>query len=534
MKYAIKHSLPNKIISAAFASRASMSSFRELPCFAELGLSKDAVKLATNSLCYGSSGDDWCKQHGLQALPPLLEDMKSEVREVVNHIWRSRPDDYNIHLSDRKRPQLTALSVMCQEAERVELDLLVKHLPAGVEVRGYLCDAILVHFEQEWDVKAYLGKLEAMDIIAAEKKFHNNLQEYLGWYKAFTGSPLDTTPLTERELRRLAAKLYAERFLFGEPMAYRPDQEFAIAIEAEIPIYNNPITSKTEVWDSRLGRWLPDSTSLIKGEDISDPLRRTFKKIEVQYVDEEQSFKPVAVKFDDSMFTNNGFLATVASQAGCLKFGRDRPALDSSPESAKIRVFYGGLCLDFNTKLDVGKDLKTLTVDDLMCVLRPSCKEDRISRSCPNAWKEYVSDHKMELFHVLREVEEHLDKEDLISEELKTKLHAQAQHHNCLRQIFYEAHNDWDEAIFCMKIMCNCVNGKSYGRCEHYTMWDEGDGSTSKGLMFQTCFFPVNYFYFFKVILPEQAPFVSSSRQRLAHSPVASSVATAVFSPRLV
>jgi hypothetical protein len=491
MKYAIKHSLPNKVLKSAFGTRASMSSFRELPCFVELGLSKEAVKLAANSLCYGSSGADWCKEHHLPELPDLLDSLRLEVREVVNHLWKNSSEDTRLLLSERERPQLTLLSVMCQETERIELDLAVKHLPSTVEVRGYLCDAILVHSDHKWDIESYLSTLESLDVIAAEKKFHSNPQEYLDWYKAFTGGPLDTTPLSEREVRRMEAKAYAEKYLFGgkNSMAHRPDLEFAIAIESEIPIYNNPITGKTEVWDPKLGRWLPDSTSSIKGEDISDPLRSTFKKIQMQYVDEEKSFKPTAMPFDDSMFANNSFLSTLAQQASCLKFGRDRPALDSSAEAARIRVFQYGLCLDFNIKLKVGMDPQSLTVDDLMCVLRPSHKDDRISRTCPSAWKEYINDHKMELFHVLRRVEMYLDENDLISDELKAELNEQAKHHNCLRQIFYEAHSDWDEAIFCMKILCNCVNGKSYGRCEHYTMWDEGHGSTSKGPMFQQFIF---------------------------------------------
>jgi hypothetical protein len=51
----------------------------------------------------------------------------------------------------------------------------------------------------------------------------------------------------------------------------------------------------------------------------------------------------------------------------------------------------------------------------------------------------------------------------------------------CFRKIFFEAHGDWDEALFCLKILANTICAKSHGRCEHYTMWDEGSGSTGKG-----------------------------------------------------
>ncbi len=281
-------------------------------------------------------------------------------------------------------------------------------------------------------------------------------------------------------MRRLEAKRYASDYLWplGKPMEHRPELEFAIAIEAHIPIFNNPVTGKTEAWDAILGRWLPDAANTVKGEDIADPLRATFKKIVMKFDAKDDSFKPTSVPFDDSLFTTNGMLGAVASQAGCLKFGREWPALDASEESNKIRVFKGGLCLDFNIELVPGEPI---TLEAMYRVLRPSRKEDRISRCCPTTWKDYENPCKMELFNLLQRAEACLNDNDILDDDIRLELDAASKHHDCLRCVFFEAHGDWDEAIFCLKMLANTVNGKSYGRCEHYTMFDDGCGSTSKG-----------------------------------------------------
>ena len=77
-----------------------------------------------------------------------LEALKEEVRNVIDHLWKTADDDTRLLLSDRDRPQLTLLSVMCQERERKELDQLAARLPSSVSVRGYLGDAILIYSEQ--------------------------------------------------------------------------------------------------------------------------------------------------------------------------------------------------------------------------------------------------------------------------------------------------------------------------------------------------------------------------------------------------
>ena len=150
-----------------------------------------------NSLCYGNSGDDWCKEHNLIDLPPILAALKSEVRAVIMFMWAHAPDQIKTLLAQRERPQLTLMSAMCQLTERPEVEELGIQLPPDVQVRGYLGDSILAFSDEDWDVEAYIQNLEAVhDIIASEKKFPATIQEYLDWYQSHTGKGLDITPLS--------------------------------------------------------------------------------------------------------------------------------------------------------------------------------------------------------------------------------------------------------------------------------------------------------------------------------------------------
>ena len=112
-------------------------------------------------------------------------------------------------LADRDRPQLTWLSALCQVGERRELDRLAAQLPGTTSVRGFLGDAILVCSREPWNVAAYLAKMEAAGVIADEKRFPADLDEYLRWFAGHTSVQLDITPLTDREIRRESSRRYA-------------------------------------------------------------------------------------------------------------------------------------------------------------------------------------------------------------------------------------------------------------------------------------------------------------------------------------
>ena len=112
-------------------------------------------------------------------------------------MWDHAPDQTKTLLAQRERPQLTLMSAMCQLTERPDVEELGIQLPPDAQVRGYLGDSILAFSDEDWDVEAYIQKLEAVhDIIASEKKFPATIQEYLDWYQSHTGKGLDITPLS--------------------------------------------------------------------------------------------------------------------------------------------------------------------------------------------------------------------------------------------------------------------------------------------------------------------------------------------------
>ena len=139
----------------------------------------------------------------MPSLPPILAALKAEIRTIIGFMWDHASDQTKTLLAQRERPQLTLMSAMCQLTERPEVEELGIQLPPGVQVRGYLGDSILACSDEDWDVEAYIQKLEANhDIIASEKKFPATVQEYLDWYQSHTGKALDITPLSGYHIKK--------------------------------------------------------------------------------------------------------------------------------------------------------------------------------------------------------------------------------------------------------------------------------------------------------------------------------------------
>lgn len=476
--YAHEHGLQHTMLEQAFGNRENIKAFCN--SFKAIGISPQDVEEICTTICCGNSCKDWCDKHQLKHLPLHIEHLRAEVDLVKEHVWDGMSKGDKDVLSTHPRPQLTALLVMCQEHERKMLEACIKQLPVQAEVQGYLGDSFLVHDCWGVDIQSYLKDLEDQGIIASEKRFPASRQEYLDWFEAFNGKTLDLTPLTEFQLRILDAHRYASMWLWGKQrMQYRPDVSFAISIESLLPFYKDSITGKTQMWDEKQGRWLLEADSSLGGENLTIALRKVFQKTELKQKGNSKHLEPVTVEFDSSLFESGAFLGTLGTQVAKLRNDRDWPALDESTASRKIRNFKGGLCLDFNIVPEKTDDPR----DYFYKILRASTKEDRISRSCPHEWKDYDNEHKWELFHLLDECEQWLDTHTLLSSDLEKKLNEQAKYHDALRTLFFEAHNDWNEALFSCKMFSNGVNGKRQGNSEHFTMHDDGIGSSAKGTL---------------------------------------------------
>ena len=483
LKYAKNHNLPRTQL-LNFATRESIDRFRN-----SFNLPASAIKNITNMMAYGNGGVEWMEKWKLDEMPVELRDLKREIGNIIEHMWEHSSDQVKEAVKGRKAPKLTLLSVNSQAGERADLELCMKTFEEMVPEfvpSGYLGDSFLT--ASEINPKQFSEKMLEKDIVVELKPMPQTEDEYIAAVEELHGT-FDRTLKTPRELRREEAKQYAERYIFGSGMSHCPDQEIVIAIEDKLPIYNNHLTGKTEYFDSRTGRWNPTGgDAMIKGEDMSIPLIQTFRKTEWKLEDlgHKNKLMPVDVPFDDSRFRNNTWLANLVPQAKALKHSTVLEPLDSSKSALYIRNFTDGWCLDFNIK-STDPDVATR----LMAPLRQSRKEDRISRHCPTGFVPYTSPHRWELVKVLQLIEDEFkaaEKPDddavvLLSEEIKEKLEEISEHHPCLRKIFYEAFNDWDEAIALLRAVMFAVIGRANQNMEHFTCTDSGDGSTGKGTL---------------------------------------------------
>ena len=81
-----------------------------------------------------------------------------------------------------------------------------------------------------------------------------------------------------------------------------------------------------------------------------------------------------------------------------------------------------------------------------------------------------------------------------LSEDVKAKLDAACEHHPTVRQVFYEAHKDWDSAIMQLRLIFEplLATGRLY---QTASFIDDGSGSTAKGTvreLVDSCLGPYN------------------------------------------
>ncbi len=396
-KFALKHELKVVVLSV-FRSEAEIEAFRN----SFDGISPASIKSICNKLAYGNGGDEWCTEHGVERLPDRLAALKREIAGVIKCVWERASESEKQAVSTRENTELTLLSGMCQAGERCDIDASISALPAKVHVLGFLGDSFI--YEGSLDEAAFSKEMMELDILIKSKPLPRTPEEY---HTALDGIDklFDMTPLSAREIRRLQAKHYAERWIFGDDMRYCPDQEIVIAIEHMLPVCQNLVTKQLEYYDDRTGLWAPGGgETALKGEDLSRPLIETFKCYAptlVRGADDKETWRPMECGFDDSMFRNNKWLSELASQARALK-GLVRPPLDSTPESHYIRNLRGGWCLDFNVKTQGERDPHN-DADleaNFFAPLRRCRMEDRTSRCCQVEFGHYNNSHKWDLLRL--------------------------------------------------------------------------------------------------------------------------------------
>lgn len=348
LKYAHRNKLPHIALLTAFADTGSVYKFRE----SFSGIDKSSIKQIVNRLCYGNSGKDWLKQHSMARLPDALQQLKEEIRGVVNHMVSNVDPAWYNAIRTRQHWQLTLLSIHCQLGERAELEAAAKMLPDGTKLHGWLGDSLLIAPGPGFDTDAFLVKLAGHGIVLTTKPLPSDEEEYFQMFKDITNKDFDRSPLAGRLLRQQEAKRYAWTYLTDpKSMRYIPHLEFAISIEDRLPLVYNPETKQIEFYSAVHGRWFAGGGhDQAKGEVLSDALIQTFVPSQWGYVEVDGRLKVrrVAMKWDDSCFRSNTFLTPIGEAIKNLRLRKDT-GLDSNPSVAKVINFEGPYHLDFAT-----------------------------------------------------------------------------------------------------------------------------------------------------------------------------------------
>ena len=202
LKYARRHNLPHRTLELAFGSTEAIYEFRRTAC---PGLPATAVKSACNLLAYGNGLADWRKAHRMAGIPPALQALKDELTTTRTHMVSHAPQSWKDAVRDRKHPELTLGSLVCQKGERADLDAVGRMIP-DVTIHGWLGDSILVSPSPR--LAHVCAQARAAGIYVTLKTFPADLEGYLD---VIFGAHHDGTPMTARQRRRNAARAYARR-----------------------------------------------------------------------------------------------------------------------------------------------------------------------------------------------------------------------------------------------------------------------------------------------------------------------------------
>eukprot|EP00929_Paragymnodinium_shiwhaense_P019277 TRINITY_DN13209_c0_g1_i3.p1 TRINITY_DN13209_c0_g1~~TRINITY_DN13209_c0_g1_i3.p1 ORF type:complete len:1103 (+),score=298.55 TRINITY_DN13209_c0_g1_i3:203-3310(+) len=504
-RYAKKHDLKCRVLTLAAGSAANIKSFRLLPDF--LGIKPEVVKEAVNMMSYGSGMRDFLTKHGMASLHPLLLEYKEEVAGVIEHMAQNCPAEWKVALSSRPRWRLTLLSVHCQIGERVDLDTVMREYfrvrIAGVEgiveelpgqnmhsLFGWLGDSML--WSDTVD-DTFLSKWHAEGIFLECKRFPKDLEEYAAFVFKATGKKFDTTTLAGRALTRLEATERAWENLYppvddkGKPLkVLTRHTDIAIAIEHYIQVCKRS-DGQWEVFNPSDGRWVICKDMSFQGELVAEALEHTFADSFTFRTDADGRKKLVLAPNMDSRFRHGPWRAAIEAQLKILT-----PVLKSNGRELDhdctwtIVNFDGQHCLDFSKKPTevVWSDDVALDAALTSCV-RLSTADDRIARHTGNMFTEYENGNKFELARALRKAMLHLEDNDTLDDACIAALDAVAQHHTMLRKVFYEAHRDWDSAIYQLRCVFEPVACRPIQQIASFV--DSGEGSTAKGTVRELC-----------------------------------------------
>jgi len=357
-----------------------------------------------------------------------------------------------------------------------------------VDVHGVLGDSVLVN-STTFDHEAFIAKMTEKGIHITTKHFPKTAKEYFDWLSV-NGVSFSQAAPTPRQRRRMQAVKYAKAWMEMEhPKGTMPHLEFAIAIEEHLPNAYNPVTKKTEFYNTAEGVWYADGGQLVsKGEVLSEALLRVFAPTRwVHKKDDDDKVRIHLETGDVHMFHTGPVLGSIGEMCKHLRFDTSLPLLDRTVHAHKLMNFQGPHVLDFSVPRpavdwDNDEDLSKA----LALPLRESSIHDRTTRSVPRPFEEYTHEGRLELARAIRDAMLTLKDNDVISEAAKEQLTKVAKEHEMLLHCFFEAHNDWDSALMQLRFVFEPCSDTGV-RCQVATMKDNGDGSTAKGTLRELC-----------------------------------------------
>ena len=399
LKYAKSNSLETTALLAIFGSRASIKRFR-VNLAQEMNLPESEIKLATNMLCYGSGLKDWMAKHGVEALPPMLQQLKLEVAAVRDHYWANCEEAVKVARLSHKHPSLAALSVMCQTYEHIDLDICIERLPQGTVLMGFLNDSFLCMGQVG---EAYINALEAEDILLEVKGMPSTEAEYMRLFQEKTGVDLDMSKQVNRkEGERRKARAIAREVLFGnKKTTYLRDLDIVMGMSDKLPVNLNKVTKLVEVYEDDKGRWLRDGRASVTLQLLSKLLMETYFPVALesrQTAEGKMKLVPVRASWGVDRFRTGRFLALL-EKAVCGT-SDDLPRLDYKVDTQLH--FDEPICMDVSKKNPKPTDFTDSLVQGLegtaeeiallkqiLAPVRRTTKYDRNTRWMPHRWKLY-------------------------------------------------------------------------------------------------------------------------------------------------
>ncbi|CAJ1457191.1 unnamed protein product, partial [Effrenium voratum] len=313
------HNLSHRTLELAFGSTEAIYEFRRTAC---PGLPATAVKSACNLLAYGNGLADWRKANRMAGIPPALQALKDELTTTRTHMVSHAPQSWKDAVRDRKHPELTLGSLMCQKGERADLDALGRMIP-DVTIHGWLGDSILVSPSPR--LAHVCAQARAAGIYVTLKTFPADLEGYLDVIRGFG----------EDEGRE-------------GPMPPMPHLDFAVCVEGELPCQYNYASKELEFFNANAGVWMhTGGQAYCRGELLKDALCKVLRTPRWGL---DKDGKTRLLPGDDPLFHTAPVLSSVGGMLDKVTPDLSLPDLDDSgnPLMRRLVNFKGPYCLEFS------------------------------------------------------------------------------------------------------------------------------------------------------------------------------------------